>query len=373
MRRRLLRAAVVIGVSLIGSACSGADPQVDTMSADAPSTSGDSSGSKLAESSATSPTTTAPSKPNVTVVEVGMAPPSTTGGESRGTAGAVVRNDGTIPVQSVEVVFTFTDTAGTATGTDSAMLLGIAPGESAVVGVQYVLLRGEAVKVTANAVANKDSFFSRGGLIPVTVDPVKARAYGGFQITGTASNPGSSVLKGTRVDCVLRSSSGIVGYTFTYADTIVPGASVAWSATAQTSADPQTAQCSASVRTDDEAIAGMTTTSTTGPAVKVTDPKLRAKIGGYVDVFGKKYAAVRADLEKAFGDGKGSKTREQEIDDAVGSACAAKAKGKSEEDANGMVALILGPTLAKYGLDTVEFLKDLNDLNAKIAALGVCG
>lgn len=212
-------------------ACASEEPEVSTASgnvAESDESSGSQETSKASSDDERETTTTArKSGPEVVVVETGLTVGPGYDGQPSATAGAVLRNDGDEKAVFFEVIFTFKDAGGTAVGTETTYLDAIEPGGVGHAAVDGVSLQGEAVSVDASAVVGEDSIWE-GSVFPVAVTSVGPDQYMGIRVTGTADNPGDSVLKGGSVTCILRSGGRIVGGFETYLDTMTPGAQVAW-------------------------------------------------------------------------------------------------------------------------------------------------
>lgn len=246
----MARVSRLVAAALLAStviACASEGPEVSTGSGRVEDTSTTPTEDTKEERPST--TTTAPQAGVVIVVtEVGLFAGPGYDGQPAGTAGAVLKNEGDEPAAFFEVVFTFKDAAGTAVGTETTYVPAVDPGGVGHAAVEGVLLQGEAVSVDASAIVRDDGFW-QGTVIPVSVTAVTQDDYGlGIKVTGTADNPGQTVIESAEVTCVLRAGGRIVGGVYTYLDTLAPAAQVAWEALSLTeNLTADSAECSGGV------------------------------------------------------------------------------------------------------------------------------
>ncbi len=252
-RVSLLVATALLALTAI--ACASEAPEVSTASGRVEGTTTSTQDTEEERASTTtteerpSTTTTAPNVGvKVVVTEVGMFSEPGYDGQPRGIAGAVLTNEGDEAADFFEVVFTFKDPAGTAVGTTTTYVYAIDPGGIAYAAADSVSLQGEAVSVDASAIVRDDGFW-QGTVIPVSVTAVTQGDYGlGITVTGTADNPGQTVIESAQVTCVLRAGGRIVGGVYTYLDTLAPAAQVAWEAHSLTeNLTADAAECSGGV------------------------------------------------------------------------------------------------------------------------------
>jgi hypothetical protein len=166
---------------------------------------------------------------SVEVAEIGFSLGEGFDGETAANAGAVLRNVGPDVAAFFEVVFTFTDAAGAAVGTETAYVYAIDPDGVGHAAVDAVSLQGTATAVEATVVLDQDGFWA-GATVPVEVTEVSVDDFFGLEVSGTASNPFESTVQNAAVNCVVRRGGEIVGGTNAMLDSIAPGGEVAWDA-----------------------------------------------------------------------------------------------------------------------------------------------
>jgi hypothetical protein len=167
---------------------------------------------------------------DVTVTEVGFSLGKGFDGEQAANAGAVIENVGTSTAAFFEVVFTFTDDAGSTVGTETAYVYAVDAGGTAYAAVDAVSLQGPATAVDATVILGDDPSFWSGTVVPVEVSGVTIDEFFGLQVAGTATNPTKESIQGASVQCVVRDGGEIVGGASAVLDTIVPGGEVSWEA-----------------------------------------------------------------------------------------------------------------------------------------------
>lgn len=196
-------------------------------------------------------TTTKPhAKVDLRVIEAGLSTYLDYSDSPTGTAGAVIENHGKEMLTSVEVIFTFKDDAGEPVATETSNIYGIEPGGTAFVALSSAELESTAHSVEVTTVVDSEvqEYYS-ATIVPVSDIQVRPGEYGGYEITGQASNPSGKVLDSVSVSCVVRSGGEIVGGTTGYLDTLAPSATIAWDASfdAGESVTIDAADCSASM------------------------------------------------------------------------------------------------------------------------------
>jgi len=149
-------------------------------------------------------------------------------GEQQGTWAALVKNEGTVIAEYVEIQATFRDAAGNVVGTDDSYVSEILPGETRAVGSDFID-DVPATAVTVDAVANSTDFRPADenpvsvSFTGVTVAPTDS----GVRVLGEATATAASTVENPSVIAVFRDPSGaIIGGTTSYLGFIPVGSSV---------------------------------------------------------------------------------------------------------------------------------------------------
>jgi hypothetical protein len=185
---------------------------------------------------------------DVVVVESGFSVGEGFDGGAAANAGVVLRNVGDQPRAFVEVVITFLGADGTPVGTETSYVYAIDPGGTSHAAVDGVPLLGRPTELRVVVVAEQEPAFWTGTVLPVQVGPVEVDDFFGLEVSGTASNPTATDVRGVAVQCVVRRGATIVGGTLALVALIDAGGQAPWEAiTFSDWLRGDTAECSGSV------------------------------------------------------------------------------------------------------------------------------